>query len=224
MIYLSKRFKGDYLKRFFSLFLAAILSFMIFPLTIHAAEPLDYWYSSASNIYRYYNSDINVYIKSRGYMPAASLDTYIKHAGSAWENSIGYTRLNIVYISSSTGANIIAEDISRTEATSFGYPTSAVAVGGTSTGTSYATATYNGALKTFYKTSSGVIRLIWGDNTRYNSSSAWKYTAAHELGHALGYRGHNPHIGTLMYATFNPDNIGFTTPRTTDHDHMVLVY
>lgn len=157
-------------------------------------------------------------------MPVVSLESYIKHAGAAWENSIGTSRLDIVYVSSSSNANIIAEDITRVEATSYGYPTSAVAVGGTVNGASYAIASYNGSLKTFYKGSSGIIRLIWGESTQYQSISAWKYTAAHELGHALGYRGHNPLIGTLMYATFNPDNIPFTTPRAKDHDHMVLVY
>lgn len=212
------------MKRFICLFMTAILSFMVFTSTLFAAESLDYWYSSASNIYRYYNNNVNVYISSRGHLPAASLDSYIKHAGAAWENSIGTSRIDIVYVSSSSNANIIAEDITRAEANSYGYPTSAVAVGGTVTGTSYATASYNGSLKTFYKGNTGMIRLIWGESTRYQSISAWKYTAAHELGHALGYRGHNPNSGTLMYATFDPNNIIFTTPRTKDHDHMVLVY
>ena len=82
-----------------------------------------------------------------------------------------------------------------------------------------------------YESSKRKIYLIWdtqddgyNDKTSHFSDSKWKVVTAHELGHALGYEGHNS-IETLMFKNMkNSYPNGYTTPTTAEINHLKQIY
>lgn len=56
-------------------------------------------------------------------------------------------------------------------------------------------------------------------NTSYNTSER-KFVAAHEIGHSIGFHGHNPASNELMYGVINSDYI----LSNDEEEHMELTY
>ena len=64
----------------------------------------------------------------------------------------------------------------------------------------YAYLDYNGITKKLNKLSGTQKAYIVDDNRTLNQ---YKHTATHELGHALGWKGHSPNSADVMYAYSN---------------------
>ena len=83
--------------------------------------------------------------------------------------------------------------------------------------TLYAYLDYNGITKNLKKLSSPQkVYIVDADRT----TDQYKHTATHELGHALGWKGHSPNSSDIMYAYSN----GVLSLTSRDKKHILQFY
>lgn len=185
--------------------------------------PFAYWYSNDSGVGYMTGNPIYVYPKLNGTgMTSSSLTYYANTAKNAWSDSEGP-----FVTGNSDNYNIRIQDITRATANSDGvtananaytYYTPTLVGRGTVAGTS--------SVKSVYRIDTAEICLIYDSTTMQYSTSKWRAITAHEMGHALGYMGHdvnstasNP---SLMYPSSSKywDVWQINAPTTRDLRHM----
>lgn len=184
--------------------------------------PFAYWYSDADGVGYIPGSTTYVYVKSNGSgLGSSNLNTYVTAAKNAWTSEGSFAT------GSSSNYDIIVQDIARANANLDGvtanteaitYSTCTVVGRGTVSGTSLT--------KKAYSIISSETYLIYGGITNNYSSNKWKAIAAHEMGHALGYFGHDNNATSSSKSLMDPTSTNYweswqvSAPTSRDLLHM----
>ncbi|MGG2083049.1 matrixin family metalloprotease [Lysinibacillus pakistanensis] len=178
---------------------------------------LSYWYSDSSEINRWGGTSRTIWSgMADSSISTTTFASYVNHATTQW-SSAGI---------STEGVNDLSNARIRVHGGSYNtLKAMEPAIDSTTSAyTAYSGRTLEGdwkygtTLKTGYKFSGPVniyIVQLGGKTT-----NAYKKTVTHELGHALGWRGHSSNSSDVMYST-SSEIINLTTR---DKNHLIQVY
>lgn len=199
--------------------------------TSKAAGYILLWYSDADTISKFDSSSVE-YGMNKMYgcdMVYSDYEGYIHDSVDEWDDEFGSISFSYNY----SGGDIYLGCVTRAYANSRGWFKSWVGAGGisgvilfTESKTLLGVGDYD-----FYTHTQGYGFMIWDDDGTDNSvktseykDAEWESIAAHEFGHAMGYKGHNTQgSSTLMHWQTN-FNSPVTSPQATDINHMELIY
>ncbi len=199
---------------------------------------LNYWYSDATQISHLKNNQIKIFVdKTAGFGKTINtLITYADYALESWRD-LGYS---YTFVDSADECNIHLRGITRNEALSIDEGFGQAEGFCINIGYNGTTATYEGQAlssagwKSVYTTTKRSVYIVWDTNgndgtakTSNNSALKWKAVVAHELGHALGYEGHDTSVRSIMFTSVDSiykDPINVTGPQERDFLHLKQVY
>lgn len=184
-------------------------------ISIQAANlgTLSYWYSDSDTIGRWDESSINVNTNRLNSNNTFYFLVAMVHALGQWSTPTGITLTK-----TTTTGPIVYYGGTKAEIDTLGLftlPASATGATGT-TNTTEGTWTYGSTTKTGLKTTYAYGCIV--DNGR--TADEYKKTATHELGHALGWKGHSSTTTDVMYS--QPSSV--TTLTSRDKNHLSQVY
>ena len=206
-----------------------LLSFVLFlPVNkVFAWEdmgPYTYWYSDENRI-GHFVGPIAVRSISSGAGLGSNVVVYGNAARSAWSGLVSTTA------TSGSDYKILVTDILRSDIDGYA-PVHAVAVTFSYSLSQEGMASVGGSTskKKVYTMGSSAIFLIVDSYTEAFSTAKWCSIAAHEMGHALGYFGHDLNAGSTDKSIMNPvvdiywDSWGVSSPTIRDLRHLGNVY
>ncbi len=189
----------------------------------------NYWYSDSSSIMFLNDSTVRYAFTSDPDFGMNQTD-YINsgiYGISQWTN-----HLNNISSQFDTNYNLLFWGISRATADKHGLAPNVVAQT-MLIKTLMGTGTYNTSTKNVYSISYGELYYIWDTNPSdgsvqtSNFGTLWKAIASHEVGHFIGYYGHNTDssIPEIMYPDiFQISQWQINQPQTNDIRHMSSMY
>lgn len=205
-----------------ALFIAVFMCVSSFTLSVHAVNfgSLGVFYSDTNKIGTWSSVPSAVYVKNLTTNLGSSfpLNNMVSHATSQWNSALGFS---LTPVPNTTGAFTIYGGTA--------YDIAAIGLGWTSnednapagsticTEASNGLYTYNSRNITHYSISRARIALYY-DVTR--TSSEYYKAATHEIGHALGWRGHSATYTDVMYYSEN----SYFSLTNQDISHLFQVY
>lgn len=217
------------MKKIFLIILTAVLIVSISDVVnVRAYEPVPYWYSDSTKISSFDSNsvDFSFDVESGCDMSSNDFEDYVYHGIDAWDDELDVDFTEVTH----PNGELKLRCISRSTANSYNWSVTWVGAGGIS-GSSFSqryAKPNGGGTVSFYEHTGGNGYLIWDDSgvngavrTDGYSDNQWKNVMTHEIGHAIGFKGHNT-MGSsnlMYYATTS-----YTTPQYYDIRHMLLVY
>lgn len=187
--------------------------------TVYAVTPLSYWYSNTSQISEW-DRRVDVYVYSLNSGFASDFDTIMGHAISQWDSA----GIDTAKTSNDSYAEVEAwgGTYSEIKAIKPSFSSANTGLCVYASRYSYATYSYSGMpgvnISGYMYYSSSNAEVYVKEDSR--TMDEYKKTAAHELGHALGWYGHSSNSSDVMYSggSSNKD----LTNR--DKNHLVQIY
>lgn len=197
------------------------------------------WYSDSGMIGYYSHSNTSPYTSLKVFygctagctMGTTTLTTIASAGFDSWASTLPVTR------SSGTQSNchIMNVGITRNEAYQNNLPDNCYGLGYLSSFTvPYYGTTSTGVNKSIALATQSVVMYVWDNTSKNFSTDKWKAIASHEMGHALGYNGHDNSTGG--YPGYTPISImnpyldlywdiwGIKAPQTRDKNHIKNTY
>lgn len=210
------------MKKFFALILAVVISITVLTANLVADSStvlgtLSYWYSDGEYIARWSVTNIGVYMVGLHGSPSSLFYSGMSRAASLWSSTLGITvTANTTNTSpeitfyGGTQDELNAEGTFTVDSSYDGLTRSYTKVEGT---WNYGTTTIEGRTLT---SAYGYVLM-----TDSYSQAHYNNVALHELGHALGWRGHSSETTDVMYKSSSSSRVNLTTR---DKNHLAQVY
>ena len=154
-----------------------------------------------------------VYVNINDTPSFSKLNEYVTNAVNQWNAML---KTNIQVVTNESQADIIVygrkeEDFYHVYPDRYGTTNY-----GVDNALTYAYANYNGTLKTVWFLKKITIDI---PNDTSRSENDMQTTVTHEMGHALGFKGHSEYVEDMMYRSANPNGISLN-----DRAHLVQIY
>lgn len=192
----------------------------------------NYWYSNADEIGKFQSKTIKVFSnKGTIGMSASTFNGAVSSTFAPWGSVLGISTT----AGTDTNNTVAIYGQDRNIANAMNIPLDYIAYTDVINRSNAGTGKYNQTTKNVFEITKAEIYFIWDtSNSPYNTSSfsanKWKAIAAHEGGHASGYRGHDNSSSSLQKALMNVnpsvfyDSWGVSAPQLRDTYHMNNVY
>ncbi|UFJ39758.1 hypothetical protein LOK74_17105 [Brevibacillus humidisoli] len=197
----------------------SLLTTFLFSSVAFAADlgTLNYWYSDKDIINRWGYKSMSIWSGSIDGFSTSKFASYVSHAISQW-NSAGFS-LSGEDDETDSVIRIYGGTYNTLKEMEPSLKTSNTGLTSYDGGTKYEGEwIYSGSEKSSYKISSPVNVYIVYKSGR--SDSGFKKTSTHELGHALGWRGHSSRSSDVMYGSASE----VTQLTSRDKNHLLQVY
>lgn len=177
---------------------------------------LSYWYSDASQISRWTSTPKTWTTVVDGFS-SSDFQTYVNHAINEWKNA----NISTSTASSSSGANIIIRGGTYDALLDYIPTLTSSETGKTRIKVNpEGTYRYNNTTKIGYIVTEAYVYIVYKPGGTSPSTDAYKKTATHELGHALGWDGHSSNSSDVMYGKSHEQK----SLTTRDKLHLKQVY
>jgi len=192
-----------------------------------AYDVIPYWYSDSTTISSFQQTtvDFKHTIYSNCDMTTTNYNNYMTHAMNEWDDTFSVDFNNVT-----SNEDVSAGCISRENANDLSIPSNVVGFAGTGSLTysaRYRKPDFSGYV-TFYTHTSAEVYVIWDDDgtdgtvqTSNFTTTQWENVFTHEMGHVMGFKGHNIMGSTQL---MHPYTNNVTTIQYYDEEQMKLVY